>query len=292
MHSMKGRAPNRMTSTLLQTRSLTVIDYRCSAQVGDIPYLEHHHRHSLSFVRRGSFGCRTLGREFQLSTGSFFIGFPGDAYLCTHEHACKDECLSIQPSEELIDAFPTQEKNWRIGRLPPVADMVVMGALAQAAAQGHTTISLEEAAVLLLEKFISTTRQSAIQRRQPRPKERQRAIAVAQWLETHLDEKVKLADAARVAGLSLFHFLRIFSAVFGVTPHQYLLRARLQHAARRLASHHASVTDIALDVGFADLSNFVRTFHRAAGLSPLAFRKLSLCRSKILQERISQSIVL
>ena len=56
--------------------------------------------------------------------------------------------------------------------------------------------------------------------------------------------------------------------MLGVTPHQYLVRSRLRHAARLLADDGISVTDVAYDVGFGDLSNFVRTFHRAAGVSP------------------------
>jgi len=64
------------------------------------------------------------------------------------------------------------------------------------------------------------------------------------------------------------------------------LRSRLRHAARLLADEQRSVTDIAYDVGFADLSNFVRTFHRAAGISPLKFRQASRGLRKIFQERL------
>jgi AraC family transcriptional regulator len=75
--------------------------------------------------------------------------------------------------------------------------------------------------------------------------------------------------------MSAFHFLRVFSSVVGVTPHQYLLRARLRRAARLLAGSDRPVTDVAYDVGFGDLSNFVRTFHRAAGVSPRGFRRMA-----------------
>jgi AraC-like DNA-binding protein len=74
--------------------------------------------------------------------------------------------------------------------------------------------------------------------------------------------------------------------VLGVTPHQYLLRSRLRHAARLLADDDRPVTQIALDVGFADLSNFVRTFHRAAGVPPRAFRRAARGDRKILQDRL------
>ena len=72
-----------------------------------------------------------------------------------------------------------------------------------------------------------------------------------------------------------------------VTPHQYLVRSRLRHAARLLADDEGAITDIAYDVGFGDLSNFVRTFHRAAGVSPRKFREASRGDRKILQERLA-----
>ena len=96
-----------------------------------------------------------------------------------------------------------------------------------------------------------------------------------------------LEGAAGQADISPFHFLRLFSVVLGVTPHQYLVRSRLRHAARRLADDDSPVTDIAYDVGFADLSNFVRTFGRAAGASPLKFRQASRGDRKIFQERLA-----
>src|SRR5262249_19578327 len=83
------------------------------------------------------------------------------------------------------------------------------------------------------------------------------------------------------AGLSQFHFLRLFANALGVTPHQYLVRSRLRHAARLLADSDRAITDVALDVGFGDLSNFVRTFHRAAGASPRRFRRLAQSGSEV-----------
>ena len=75
--------------------------------------------------------------------------------------------------------------------------------------------------------------------------------------------------------------------MLGVTPHQYLVRTRLRRAARLLADGARSITDVALDVGFGDLSNFVRTFHRAAGVSPRRFRAPPPGDRKILQDRLA-----
>jgi AraC-like DNA-binding protein len=87
------------------------------------------------------------------------------------------------------------------------------------------------------------------------------------------NEPVKLADLAAGAGLSPYHFLRVFRRVTGTTPHQYVIGARLRRATRLLADTSLSITEIAYEVGFADLSNFVRTFHRTVGCSPRDFRR-------------------
>jgi len=82
-----------------------------------------------------------------------------------------------------------------------------------------------------------------------------------------------LADLAGEARLSDYHFLRTFEQVTGVTPHQYVRRARLREAAIRLSASHAKVLDVVLDCGFGDVSNFNRAFLKEFGESPTAFRR-------------------
>ena len=77
---------------------------------------------------------------------------------------------------------------------------------------------------------------------------------------------------AREARLSPYHFLRTFQRLTGVTPHQYVLRARLRQAALRLVSGGDKIVDVALDCGFGDLSNFNRAFRAEFRLSPRAYR--------------------
>ena len=97
-------------------------------------------------------------------------------------------------------------------------------------------------------------------------------VRVLRQLTSRSAEPHSLADLARSAGLSPYHFLRTFKRVTGITPHQWLLRTRLREAALRLSTTRASVTDIALDVGFEDLSNFMRSFRAEFGVSPRRYR--------------------
>ena len=170
---------------------------------------------------------------------------------------------------------------------PWLVGFMVLGELAQAAAEGRSDVGLDEVGMLLTARFVEVASGRERRRSHARPRDRLRAVEAALWMDAHSHEPIDLDAAASEAGVSPFHFLRTFANVLGVTPHQYLVRCRLRHAARLLADDTRSITDIALDVGFGDLSNFVRTFHRAAGVSPGSFRRAARGDRKILQDRLA-----
>ena len=272
---------------LLQRKSISVSDFRCTAVPGDKPFAERFGSHSISYVRKGSFGCQTRGRQFELVVGSILVGHPGDEFICTHDHVCGDECLSFFLDPELVEAIGDRTGVWRIGAAPPLPELMVLGELAQAAADGRSDIGLDEAGQLFAHRFVEVVSGRPQQPVPVKARDRRRAVETALWIDAHSHQAIDLEHAAGQAGISPFHFLRLFSSVLGVTPHQYLVRSRLRHAARRLADDAGSITDVAYDVGFADLSNFVRTFRRAAGVSPRRFREASRGLRKIFQERLA-----
>lgn len=277
-----------MTATpLFQRDSISVFDFRCTAGPGDKPFVEQHRCHSVSYVRKGSFGCRSRGRSFELVAGSVLVGHPGGEYMCTHDHVCGDECLSFFLGEGLVEAIGDRAEIWQVGVAPPLPELMVLGELAQAAADGRSDIGLDEVGQLFASQFVETVSGRAQKPMAAGAKDRRRAVETALWIDAHSHREIDLEQAAAQADISPFHFLRLFSGVLGVTPHQYLVRSRLRHAARLLADDGLSVTDVAYDVGFGDLSNFVRTFHRAAGVSPRRFREASRGMRKIFQERLA-----
>jgi AraC-like DNA-binding protein len=277
-----------MTATrLLQSKFIAVSDFRCDAGPDDTPFAEQHRCHSISFVRKGSFGCSSRGRSFDLVAGSVLVGHPGDEYVCTHDHVCGDECLAFFLDPELVEAIGDRADVWQVGCAPPLSELMVLGELAQAAADGRSDLGLDEIGHIFASRFVEVVSGRRESQAPAKARDRRRAVEAALWIEAHSHQPIDLEDAAAQAEISPFHFLRLFSRVLGVTPHQYLVRSRLRHAARLLADHESSITDIAYDVGFGDLSNFVRTFHRAAGVSPRRFREASRGMRKIFQERLS-----
>lgn len=269
---------------ILASPALSVSDFRCDARRGDPTFVEVHAGYSLSYVRAGTFGCVTRGGRFELVPGALLVGYPGDEFVCSHDHAGGDECLSFRFEEAALDGLGGRPSAFQRGAVAPAADLMVVGELAQATADGRTDLAIDEMGWLLAARYLEVIGDRPRDRAEPAARDRRRAVDVALWLDDQSHEPIDLAQAAAVSGSSPYHFLRVFTRVLGVTPHQYLVRSRLRHAARMLAETDRAVTEVALDVGFNDLSNFVRTFHRAAGTSPRAFRARARGDRKILQE--------
>ena len=277
-----------MASTgVFRSNSISVIDYRCEAGPGDAPFVEQHDSFSLAYVRRGTFGCRARGRAFDFVSGSILIGHPGDEYVCTHEHRGGDECLSFHLAPGLVEAVGYWPEIWRRVYVPPLPGLMVLGELGQTAAEGNSEIGLDELGMILASRLVTT-----ISGRQQGPTgvracDRRRAVEAALWIDANAHQPIDLESAAREFRLSPFYFLRLFTKVLGVTPHQYLIRTRLRRAARLLAGDSRPITEIALDVGFADLSNFVRTFHRAADVSPRSFRQAAKGNRRVFRDLLA-----
>ena len=280
-----------MAGSSIPAPAISVIDYRCTARPGDQPFTEQHTSYSIAYVRCGSFGYTTRGRSFDLIAGSILLGDPGNEYRCTHDHAYGDRCLSFRPDPRVIDAVADRPALWRLGALPPLPELMVLGELGEAVLAGHSDLGLDEIGLVLTARLARLAAGGAPTAAQLTSRDRRRAVEAALWIDEHAEQAIALDDLARDAGLSEFHFLRLFTRALGVTPKQYVIRARLRRAARLLADGARPITEIALDVGFADLSNFVRTFHRVAGVSPRRFRQAARGDRKILQERIAGPLV-
>ncbi|HTL13404.1 MAG TPA: AraC family transcriptional regulator [Bdellovibrionota bacterium] len=114
------------------------------------------------------------------------------------------------------------------------------------------------------------------------PEYTQRIDRVIDYLRENLDRPVKLAELARVACFSEFHFHRIFSAVTGESVNAFTLRLRIEKAARLLRLGKRTLTEIAFECGFSSSATFSRAFRAAYDLTPSEFRKTGhIKKSKI-----------
>jgi AraC-like DNA-binding protein len=251
-----------------------VQDIVCTSGPADRPFEERQSATSISLVLSGTFVYRSERGASVLSSGAMLLGNAGDRFECSHQHGEGDRCLSFQFEPALFErlAHDAGAPAAVLGedRLPPVRPLASLTARA-AQALRHDD-SFEEIALGLGAAVIGMTGGMRRDAATNATRDAGRVVCVLRRLEAGSAEPHGLADLARIAGLSPYHFLRTFKRVTGVTPHQWVVRARLRDAARRLVETRAPITEIALDVGFADLSNFIRTFRAEFGVAPSRYR--------------------
>jgi AraC-like DNA-binding protein len=96
---------------------------------------------------------------------------------------------------------------------------------------------------------------------------------LVEYIAKRLDKKTSLTDLVNVAKLSRYHFARAFKHSFGEPPHRYLMSRRIERAKTLLENPAASVTEIAIAVGFADPVSFASAFRRSVGTTPTNYRR-------------------
>jgi len=97
-------------------------------------------------------------------------------------------------------------------------------------------------------------------------------LKAREYIDKHKTEELSLADVAKAAGASVFHFCKVFHKSTGLKFTDYVARVRLEDARTRLLNPNLRIIEIAYDVGFQSLTQFNRTFKRVFGQSPSDFR--------------------
>jgi len=272
-----GAEPGLAVRTLAEGDGWAVEDVVCTYRPNDAAFEERHARYRVALVGAGAFICRgPNGREL-LTPGSLLLGNVGEGFECGHEHGTGDRCLAFAYSEVLFErlAFDAGARaETRLGalRVPPVRELAPLVADAGAAwARGSPEGAWDELAVRLAAAAVRLAGAAGRVPRSPANAERGIVRAV-RLIERDPSQRLELDTLAREASLSRFHFVRAFALATGLTPHRYVLRARLRRAAVRLATNDARVVDVAIASGFRDVSNFNHAFRAEFGATPRAHR--------------------
>ena len=233
---------------------------------------------AIAIVAAGTFQYRSrLGREL-MTPGSLLLGNPDQPFECAHEHGSGDRCISFRYTPDGFERLaadvgvPRGERRFRAFRLPPVRELSPLLARISAAVTASLSISWEEMSLRLVSAVVPAA--AGLPRRPATPTTRAlaRVTEIVRAIGAEPSVAISIRRMAEEARLSPYHFLRTFESLTGVTPHQYVRRARLRHAATRLASEGTKVIDVAFDSGFGDVSNFNRAFRAEFGVSPTRYR--------------------
>ena len=260
---------------LAQGDGWQVQDVVCSSGPRDRAFEERHAHVTIALIGAGSFQYRSSAGHELMTPGSIMLGNVGQCFECGHEHGAGDRCVAFHFTPEYFDQLHLGMPEFRHVRLPPLRDLSPLVGRAFAGLDGSVEVNWEELSVQLAAKVAQLASGVRPDDRGDQPAATMaRVTRTVRAIERRPDASLTLGTLAREAGLSPYHFLRTFERMTGVTPHQYVLRARLREAALRLAGDASRVLDIALDCGFGDISNFNRAFRTEFGVTPREYRRV------------------
>lgn len=253
-----------------------VQDIVCTHGPQDRPFEEQHANVSIAAVTAGTFQYRARQGAATLVPGSLLLGNAGACFECGHAHAVGDRCLAFHFTPAFFEAVASdvpgaKHTDFAAASLPPTDALVPLLAEAEVARDDRDSAALEELSLRLAGAAL-TLQTPAKRLTTPSARDERRITQAVRLIETAADAPLGLAALAREVGMSPYHFLRTFRRVTGMTPHQYILRMRMQRAASRLRQSREAITAIAYDAGFNDLSTFNHRFRRLMGASPRAYR--------------------
>lgn len=263
---------------LAQADGYRVSDMRCWIGPQDPVRENAFPAYRVAAIVNGTFGIRSPLGDVVPVAGSLLLGNACDCYCCRHDSAAGDRCINFDFEPDFLErvrielgAKGTGERFTR-ALIPPSHESVCVLAAMEAAATCSEEV-LEEAAFEVAAAALSETHATLGVGRKTSWRNERAAMRAARYIEAHFDHPCTLTELANNAGMSAFHFLRVYRRVTGQTPHRHVLATRLRHAAQRLRTTKERIADIAMAVGFGDLSTFNASFARYFGVSPRAYRR-------------------
>src|SRR6266550_7804175 len=255
----------------------------CRLRAGDLP--EHCHREHVALIAltggyqgeiRTASGSRISGTQHR---GNVCVLPSGLAHKARLEGASEHLALYLDPvlmqraasDSSLSGNFEVVEK---CNPSDPVISSIGMALLAELESEGLSGRLYAESlanvlAVHLLRHY--TTGTGPVQRFSG-GLSAQRLRQVTAFVAENYSNDIRLSQLAQVAGMSNFHFAREFKRTTGTTPHQYLIKIRVERAKALLAAGEMPLIEVGLQSGFSHQSHFTRLFRRLTGTTPMSYR--------------------
>jgi len=229
---------NADLNLLFSSPTARILDFKCREHPHTVSPVEGVAQFEIIFIRKGRFGYRLNKKEYAFDSQTIMLVNPGVEQVFLLEHDIPDECTNIEVNADLLEAanavFWKKEYATRF-KLPRVL-------------LPRPILFLTPALDCLHANLFAT-----IQRRH--------------YMLANFQRELTLAEIARHAFVSDFHFSRIFKKFTARSPHQYLLELRLQHALL-LRNTSLSVSEICFASGFNSFPHFIASFTRRYRISP------------------------
>jgi AraC family transcriptional regulator len=271
--------PGKITAHVLAAgHGWRASDVVCTSGPSDHVFEEQRTHVAVAFVLAGTFTYRARRQRVALVPGSMLLGNAGECFECGHDHGEGDRCLAFHFEPEFFESIRsevagvTRGRSFSRDRVPPSPSSMRICAAAELIASSYETADIEELALEAAAIALAAGDAEKTRLREPRPDQIRRVSEAVRFISGNLDHALSLRMLASRARMSRFGFVRCFKRITGTTPHAYIRSKRICEAAVRLRTSRQPIADVALDVGFADLSTFNAAFRVMMGRTPSAWR--------------------
>jgi AraC family transcriptional regulator len=254
------------------------VDYRLYEEtaIGDVarPVCDSLYRDAaVGFVMSGWFEYRSRGDAMTAVPGALVFGNCGEQFSIHNRDCPANRRLVVRYDGRYLDevaaAHGLDGPQFRAAALPPCKEAAVVFARMRALARSGLD---NEGAAFALASAVLRIGSSRPFRNDVSGRESRRILAVVRYIESSYRDPCTTDMLAGVSGYSRYHFMRLFKAVTGQSPKQYVINTRLRAAALRIMETTALVSEIALDVGFNDISHFNNHFRALFDCTPRQMR--------------------
>jgi AraC family transcriptional regulator len=265
---------------LLHTEAFDVWDCVCHRGVRSPVSEGEHSRAHVSVILGGAFHARSSRGAVLAGPGALLLGNAGDGYAYRHVDDGGDRSVVFGYAEAFLDevegslgARLRERRAFARACIPASTASVDAVVLTREALCTGAPEALREAALTVAAAAWTGDRGGATSVKVPTAAQARRVTRTLRYVEAHSAEDCSLDTLAAHAGLSRFHFLRLFRAMTGQTPRQFVIATRLRVAATLLRTTRTPITEVSLEAGFGDLAHFTASFTRTFGAAPRAYRK-------------------
>lgn len=250
-------------------RTRAVKEHSCAASPDDPATEWQYGDAAIGFVMSGWFEYASEAQSLLAAPGAMILGNAGEPFSVKHIDTLGNRRLVVTFERELLENVANEagvSSRFDAIALPPSQAAARMFGMMRALSRpgGEDMLYPLAHAALTAEQQRTPDQVSA--------RDRQRVQNVVSHIEEHFGETCALRTLADIAGLSRFHFVRVFGAVVGQSPNQYLINTRMRAAADKLIATKTPIAQIAFDVGFNDISHFYACFRETFACTPRQWR--------------------
>lgn len=285
---MKLHSTNSIQATLKSSNATEVHRQSINQHLGLSVWVNENDRvsyhnakhHTLSLYVNGGYSTRRLDKKY-LGTGA-----PNKLCILPSEHQSKWEVGSLQRfghfyfSDALLrrtalESFDMDPRHVDLFDITFFEDATLLKdcrtLFMTSWKEPENTLGLQEQALLIVADLIRRYSYPSKNKKNYRSGLRPAALnRVTEYIHAHIDQKITIDSMATVAGISPFHFIRMFKISTGETPHQRIMDIRIREATYRLKRGETQL-ETAIACGFVDQSHFSRTFKKHHGVTPKQF---------------------